>query len=432
MKMIKSYFVSFLLVFSSCSHRPVAGDLILRDKAGLKFDQQFDFSDPESLGRQIQKFGSLSSFSNQEKLVRMLVAFQKVKENSSKNELQFLPHTQTKIQLLSFCASPNKAIPERNEVFRWTAGGTGISLEKPVIRYFIQAGPAKQELIQELLWNLKNKTSYEDYPEVLREILNEVSPSAKIILPSKLRNKIIDKVVPQELLESTEIIEGKYYSYIGFANEIRRKRSKFQSLPDDVISKIPKSKLMASTESQGYTSQTITFYNASDQTESINLENVYLQSTREDVQSLLLVSLIPNLDEIQKLLETAALNLLGYAGSQHPTLNHDEKKLVKQKPIEAAIVFYYSRLVERVSESTFPGSSVNGESDAREFLLAHESAPHQPHAEREMDLFNNEKGISSAKELLKNGNFEVHALFERTRKEIDEGQLRILNPAKSR
>jgi hypothetical protein len=159
----------------------------------LKFDEQFDFSDPEILGRQIQKFGSLANFSNQEKLVRMLVAFQKVKENSSKNELQFLPHTQTKIQLLSFCASPNKAIPERSEVFRWTAGGTGISLEKPVIRYFIQAGPAKQELIQELLWNLKNKTSYEDYPEGLREILNEISPSAKIVLPSKLKNKIVDK-----------------------------------------------------------------------------------------------------------------------------------------------------------------------------------------------------------------------------------------------
>jgi hypothetical protein len=451
MKMMKSYCMSFLFILSSCSHQPVTGDLILRGKAGLNFDKQFDFSDPEILGQQIQKFGSLASFSNQEKLVRMLVAFQKFKENLSKNELQFLPHTQTKIQLLSFCASPHKAIPERNEVFRWAVGGTGISLEKPVIQYFIQAGSEKQESIQELLWNLANKTYYEDYPEGLQKILNKISPSAKIGLPSKLKNEVIDKIVPQEVRDSTELIEGKYYSYIGFANEIRSKKSKFQRLPDDMISKIPESNLMASTESKGYRSQTITFYNSSDRTESIHLENVYLQPIREDVQPLILVSVIPKLDEIQKLLEKAALKLLGYAGSQYPTLNQDERRLVKQKPIQAAIAFYYSRVAENMSEAAFPGTSINGETDAfrhyawsgllvrdigeldaREFLQAHEAAPHQPPAERAMDLFNNEKGISDAKELLKNGDFEDQTLFERAKREIYKGQLRILNPAKSR
>ncbi|MBK8203543.1 MAG: hypothetical protein IPK68_14865 [Bdellovibrionales bacterium] len=208
---------------------------------------------------------------------------------------------------------------------------------------------------------------------------------------------------------------------------------------------------MASTESQGYRSQTITFYNSSDRTESIHLENVYLQPIREDVQPLILVSVIPKLDEIQKLLEKAALKLLGYAGSQYPTLNQDERKLVKQKPIQAAIAFYYSRVAENMSEAAFPGTSINGEADAfrhyawsgllvrdigeldaREFLQAHEAAPHQPPAERAMDLFNNEKGISDAKELLKNGDFEDQTLFERAKKEIYEGQLRILNPTKSR
>ncbi|MBK8203544.1 MAG: hypothetical protein IPK68_14870 [Bdellovibrionales bacterium] len=71
---------------------------------------------------------------------------------------------------------------------------------------------------------MANKTYYEDYPESLQKILNKISPSAKIVLPSKVKNEVIDKIVPQEVRDSTELIEGKYYSYIGFANGIRSKK----------------------------------------------------------------------------------------------------------------------------------------------------------------------------------------------------------------
>ncbi len=449
MRNMKSWAVSFVFVLSSCSHQPLTGDLVNRNDAGIKLDAQFDFSDLRALELQIQNFGSLAHSSNQDKLVRMLVAFRKIKENLSANQIQIPPRSKIKIQLMSFCASPQKAVPSTNEVFRWVAGSTGVPLERPVVQYFNRAGLEKHQLVQELLWNLANRTFYEDYPKNLQKVLSEVSPSASIMLPSKLKSEVANKIIPEEIRESADLLEGKYYSYADFSNEIASKKSKVQRLPEDMVSKIPKSNLMASTESYGYSSQTISFYNSTDRAESIGLENLYLQPVREDVQPIILASVVPNLDEVQKLLEKAALKMLGYWGSKYPTLTEEEKKLVKQKPIQAAIAYYYSIVAENKSESIFPGTSLNGEADAfrhyvwsgmlvrelgeseaRKFLMAHEANPLQPFSEKEMDIFNNEKGILAAKDFLKNGSFESEKLFERAKKEISESLLKILNPRK--
>ena len=43
-----------------------------------------------------------------------------------------------------------------------------------------------------------------------------------------------------------------------------------------------------------------------------------------------------------------------------------------------------------------------------------------------MDIFNNEKGIKAATDLLKNRNFEDSELFKQAEKEITQGNLKIL------
>jgi hypothetical protein len=47
-----------------------------------------------------------------------------------------------------------------------------------------------------------------------------------------------------------------------------------------------------------------------------------------------------------------------------------------------------------------------------------------------MDEFNNNRGILTAKNLLNTGAFEDEKLFQKATKEIDNGNLRILNNAK--
>ena len=151
-------------------------------------------------------------------------------------------------------------------------------------------------------------------------------------------------------------------------------------------------------------------------------------------------------EEIENILNDAAVKMLGYLASQYPTLNFEEKSLVKQRPIEAAIAFYNAVLAERNGDKFFPRSAENGKSDAfrhfvwaglmtrdldqpttQKFLGAHELNPRQPLDEKTMDTFNNERGIQAAEQLLKSGSFKDDDFFNYAVKEIEEGRLKILN-----
>jgi hypothetical protein len=212
------------------------------------------------------------------------------------------------------------------------------------------------------------------------------------------------------------------------------------------VSKLPETDISATTSSRGYESQIITFYNSTNNIGIFKTTSYYLKPIRDDVQPIILASVFPYENEIQKILEESALKLLGYLGSQYPTLNPSEKALVKQNPIEAAITFYDAFLAERNGDRFFPSSGQNGASDsfrhfawaglltrdlgeetARKFLNAHELNSSQPSEEKAMDEFNNERGILAANQFLKRGNFENAELYEKATEEVKSGKLRILN-----
>lgn len=133
-------------------------------------------------------------------------------------------------------------------------------------------------------------------------------------------------------------------------------------------------------------------------------------------------------------------------GSQYPTLNRDEKELVKERPLEAAIVFYNALIAEHKAEELYPNSKPNGESDAfrhyvwsgllvrdvgedsaRLFLDAHETTPGQSAAEKAMDQFNNERGIQAAKTLLQKEYFDTFAILEKAKRDLENSKLRVLS-----
>jgi hypothetical protein len=442
-------FSLILLYPISCVHQPKSGDIITQNEgAKLKAKFEFDFSSAVSIKNAIQKIGSLKNAKNQEAMVRIFIAFQNLKRKLRDGEISLQPDSSTVVKFRSFCLASEKAVPEYNEIFKWVQDLSQIPFLQQSIDFFVQNSGTQQSLVQELIWNLENGTYYEDYPASLQRVLDRFTPPARVILPSRTRDKIIDAVLPEQIKNGFGFIRGKYYSFEDFATVINARKSKTTLSANYVASRIPNTGLSASSTSDGYHTQTIKFNNNSQKTISIKISNFYLESLRSDVQPIIMASVMPGLDEIQKLLEKEALKMLGYLGSKYPTLNRHEEQLVKEHPIEAAIAFYDAMIAERNGDSLFPNSSQNGEADAfrhfvwaamltrdlgevaaRKFLDAHEVSASQPPREKAMDDFNNNSGIDAANEILQNKKFENQEVFERVLREIKEGHLRILKPS---
>ena len=67
-----------------------------------------------------------------------------------------------------------------------------------------------------------------------------------------------------------------------------------------------------------------------------------------------------------------------------------------------------------------------GERDARAFLNAHETNRGQPVADKEMDQFNNDQGISTAKDMLQKEYFDSLAILEKAKKYLEARGLKVL------
>lgn len=430
----------------SCATKELSGNLItLPQKTKYEFD--FDFSHPEKVREQIRKIGQLNNPDNQQKLIQILVAFTSLNKNIEDSNIKLLSHSKTQIYLNSFCAVSGRAAPEENEVFRWVKGYPDIQLIREVTTLFNKDPSLGKSQIQEIIWNLENKTYFEDYPDNLKRILVQASHHAKLILPSQIKSRVADELMPDDIKQALDIVEGQYHTLEDFKKRIDSIKSK-NILPKNYnASTLPSTHLTASTTSSGYSTQNITLYNSTNKDQILKITDYYLMPVRSDVQPIILASILPYNDEIKKILEDAALKMLGYIGSQYPTLNADEKDLVKKRPIESAIAFYNAIVAEQRGESAYPKSKPNGESDALRhfawaalltrdigedkayiFLHAHETTLGQSPAEKSMDDFNNKQGISSANALLKNSRFSNDEIFEFGKKQISDGKLKVLNP----
>lgn len=436
------FFSSALLISQSCVYKEVAGDLVYKSPQYLT---EFDFSSPDTIRHQLELVGDLKKSGNRQKLVQLLIAYQRFAKDLKRGEILLSPLSKTQIQINSFCATSEKAIPESKEVFYWAKGLPKISLLKEVLDLYEKKPDLDRKLVQEIIWNLESGTLYESYPVNLKMILQQASPSAPLILPSRLKSEISEVFVPQEITDVATLIRGRYYTYREFKSLVEENKSNLPLPQKQVFSKLPNTNILASTASNGYDWQTISFYNSTSSIQKIVIRDYYLKPFRADIQPVILSSVFPYAAEMQKLLEQAALKMLGYIGSQYPTLNKEEKNLVKERPIEAAIVFYNALIAESKAEELYPNSKPNGESDAfrhyvwsgfltrdigeesaRIFLNAHEMTQGQSAAEKAMDQFNNDQGINAAKDMLQNEYFDDSAFLERAKNDLEAGGLKVM------
>ncbi len=429
----------------SCAHKEIIGELINKVP---DYKYEFDFSDPVKLKDKLSTL-NLKKQEDQQKLIHILIAYNNLRVGQKENKIALTPNSKTHITINSFCAASEKAAPESKEIFRWSKGQPKIPLINEALSFYANNPKTSIQKMQELVWNLGNGTHYEEYPDSSKELVKQISPSAPLTLPSRLKSEIIDQLTPQEIKDTVSFVKGKYYSFNEFKKMVENKKSNFALPQGNFISEIPETNLSTATLSKGYETQTITFYNPTSNIQIFKTTEYFLKPYREDVQPIILASVFPYNDEIQNILEEYALKLLSYLGSQYPTLIPQEKELVKQYPIEAAIVYFNSFIAEKAGDRFFPNSGANGPSDAfrhfawaglltrdlgeekaRKFLNTHELKIDQPPQEKAMDEFNNERGIQTANQFLKKGSFDNDELYEKAAEEVKSGRLRVLNHEK--
>lgn len=442
-KLIALLTISLISVFlQSCSHKEIIGQFI---KEPPKTESEYNFYDLNKIKVQLNLLSNLKAPENQQKLIELLIAYNKLNTHTRQNELKLTPLSKTDILFGSFCANSKKAIPEQNELFQWKKGPKNLIL-KDILDFYRKTPGLDKESIQEIIWNIENQTYYESYPDNLKAIIQKANPNAAIILPSKFKEDLIDNIIPNEIEKNINLVRGQYYSYSDLRKIFVQNKSNLILPKDRIYAEIPNTEIFTSTASQGFEYQTISFYNPTTNQQIINVSEYYLNPYRTDVQPIILASVVPVSNEIQNILEQSALKMLGYLGSQYPSLNAEEKKLVNDKPIEAAIGFYDALLAERKAEEFYPNSKKNGPSDAfrhyvwsgflvrdigedsaRKFLSAHESTRGQRMNEKNMDVYNNEQGIMSAKELLQKEYFNNSTFLYKAKKDLEAGKLRIIS-----
>lgn len=199
--------------------------------------------------------------------------------------------TRLSLPLKSYCLDPRRANPEKNEVYSWKK----VENKDPFLQEILKLSPKgkhSQKTLQGLLWNLNNKTLWEDYPENEQKILKQIDPAAAVKIPSKtkqeLQNRIIEKIesqIPESIKESASLVEGQYNNYETFKSAIESKESE-QLLPVNKIGIVENSDLYVENESNGFEDQEVTFYNPSSVDQTLDLNTFYQDPFRRDVQPL--------------------------------------------------------------------------------------------------------------------------------------------------
>ena len=223
----------------------------------------------------------------------LLETYVRLKQESINGTLiRIPPRTRLKVNLPSFCLNSDRAAPIEGERYRWVKRSPGI----PYFSEILKLSASKDINLsnaQTLLWNLQNKTEWENYPEHLKAILRKIDPNAAIKLPSKLKTKAQDAALDyiksqiplsQEVENKLAFLEGQYYQYEDYANNVRSLRSTQELEDSDDLVSIPDSPVAAEIRSQGFSSQEVTFYNPTDSAQEFNLTDYYLQPVRKDVQ----------------------------------------------------------------------------------------------------------------------------------------------------
>lgn len=362
--------------------------------------------------------------------------------------------TNLKMRVTSFCIDPNRSSPESNEVFEWILGEPPSPLSSKVLKYYSSHPEVGQASVQELIWNLSNKTYYENYPNHLKNLLNKIDSETVKQLPSATRHEAIEigtsiaeDIGGTDLRGLIHFIQGQYYEYEQFRKNVEGLQSSY-GLPDKpFFSKIPKSDILATSLSDGYRNQILNFYNFSDTLKTVDPSEYYLNPLRKDVQRIALASIIGDPSYFINRLEQFFKRTLAELGVLYPNLTDEEKLLIRKHPYESLRVAWHQARSEFAMGRFFEGGSIDGEADAfrhfvwagflthdlgknlaEQYLNAHESGQPLNFPDRRIDEHNNRKGIEAALNLDQQDRFSAKNLYQEAFKSLKNKDLIVLKP----
>lgn len=295
------FFILCLLFLTQCSTKSSQTKYPLFNKSeiqqGTPLSIKISIIDEDHLRSEMQRFKkillkkkplSAADWQLHDDLLRSYI---QLKFYPQKGLLKVPAKTRLSLTLKSYCLDPRRANPDRGEVYSWRKAEN----KDPFLREILRLSPKgkySQKTLQGILWNLNNKTLWEDYPENEQEILKQIDPAAALKLPSKtkqeMQNKIIEQIedkIPDSIKETVKLVEGQYNSYENFKSSIESKESE-QSLPANKIGAVEGTDLFVENQSDGFEDQEVTFYNPSDADQVIDLNTFYQDPFRRDVQPL--------------------------------------------------------------------------------------------------------------------------------------------------
>lgn len=212
-------------------------------------------------------------------------------KNRSERRFTIPALSKTTIPFETYCLNSGKASPTAKEIYHWQKDTPSIPYYKKLLGLRYENQIAQHDL-QTLLWNLQNETRWDDYPNNLKAVLQKIDPHAAIKLPSKLKDQAKDIITDTVLgmpgasgvLDTYELIKGKYYEYDDFKRSVESIVSKHNLSDYNSLTQIPGTELYTQSDSQGFSKQEITFYNPTNKSQELKLDDYYLAPEREDVQ----------------------------------------------------------------------------------------------------------------------------------------------------
>jgi len=297
-----SRFFYFLLLsnFLSCATQPTIDTTKKKNKSEIetRIENTIPLGRPvqeNQIRRKMQAFEKAlakGSFSEAEWKLHdeLLNEYIRLKQLGS-TKIVVPPRTKIILPIESYCLESNKSGPSEKEIFHWQKGRPPVPYYKEILT-LRREGVVAQKDAQELIWNLRNKTKWEEYPDKLKAILQTIDPNAALKLPSKLKSQAADSLIGMAsslsgvdtARELYHLAEGRFHRFQDYAEQINSLSSQYELPHYDDLTQIPGTELYSQSLSDGYSSQTLTLYNPSDGSEEIDLDDYYLASERKDVQ----------------------------------------------------------------------------------------------------------------------------------------------------
>ncbi len=310
MKVLRVLVLILSLLMSGCQTAgrykvPRSEDIsALRDRTPHKI--QIESYDPKKIrqlmNRLQSKLSSGQPFGVKDWKVHdeLLDVYISLKHLTGSNQILVPAKSQLRLEAASFCLNPRVAIPEEDDPY-FLAKAKEVPYQEKLLDY-VSNKSSQQELVQELIWNLKNRVQWENYSDEHREILKALDPMAPVNLPSELKSTLkgfAEDIVLDQLgvPDVRQRLEGQFYHYKDYLDQLRELRSQLKK-PENRPYKYEGTSVYSISESDGFERHSLTVFNPSEAAEKVDLSQLSLIPVRRDVQPL---AIFPSMRRDKKL-----------------------------------------------------------------------------------------------------------------------------------